>query len=70
MREHWRLRPQYLLIGPLRISPQDSQVSLSTHGLSHTLDIYTEPRDNREHRDRERPFEGRLKASKSPFKDL
>ena len=26
-----------------RIPPQDSQVSLSTHGLFHTLDIYTEP---------------------------
>ena len=43
IREYWGLRPQYWLIGPLRISPQDSLVSLSTPGLFHTLDIYTEP---------------------------
>ena len=43
IREYWGLRPQYWLIGPPRIPPQDSQVSLSTPGLFHTLDIYTLP---------------------------
>ena len=43
IRKYWGLRPQYLLIGPPRITPQDSQVSLSTPGLFNTLDIYTKP---------------------------
>ena len=43
IREYLALRPQYLLIGPPRIPPQDSLVSLSTLCLFHTLDIYTEP---------------------------
>ena len=34
---------QYLLNVPPRIPPEDSQVSLSTPGLFHTLHIYTEP---------------------------
>ena len=33
-------RPHYSYIGPHRIPPQCSQVSLSTPGLFHTLDMY------------------------------
>ena len=40
--QYWELRPQYLLIGPPRIPPQDSQVSLSTPGLFQAPDFYTE----------------------------
>ena len=46
LREYWGLRPQYWLICPHRIIPQDSQVPVSTPGLFHTLDIHTLPSDS------------------------
>ena len=43
IREYWGLRPQHWLIGPPRIPLQDSQVSLSTPGLFHTLEQLDRP---------------------------
>ena len=69
IREYWGLRPQYLLIGPARIAPQDSQVSLSTPGLFHTLDIYTEC-EVRTRQTQSFPSLVRAQASTRPFQSL